>query len=342
MTTPSSTLPKTPETQDDGDRLRDLYKSRAELKKEFAGLREEKFQLQDRIKEQQGVTARLQQKLDHLENLLRDPEWVHTVTVVYQLRALNMKCQRRLEAFAEELKQQREQWQHGQSVVLWSKEQSGQSAAIESQLGEHRAHMQTLEDQLHSDQSQSGSSRPLSGIFGRSKSAPPDKLVASVAAAKEKEQHLLRELEKVQSRPEPDQPGLDVATKRSINFMILSFAQQLWLHFSTDDLASMAKEANDRSPEAFKYGTKDECDLLLERIRIRAASFENVTAVADVLQRRAKLIAESAMFLGDNDTVPDTGTVATVYAIDADGSVRKTDSNLLGQNYWDLANILSR
>ena len=342
MTTTNSTLRKSHETQDESDKLRDLYKSRAELKKEFAALREEKFQLQDRIKEQQGATARLQQKLDHLEDLLRDPDWVQTVTVVYQLRALNLKCQRRLEWFSEELKQQREQWQHGQSVVLWSKEQSGQSAAIESQLGEHRAYMQTLEDQLHSEQNQSGSSRPLSGIFGRSKSSSQDEYVASIAAAKEKEQHLLRELEKIPSRPAPDQPGLDVATKRSINFMILSFAQQLWLHFSTDDLASMAKEANDRSPEAFKYGTKDECDLLLERIRMRASSFENVTAVANVLQRRAKLIAESAMFHDKDDTVPDTGTVATVYAIDADGIVRKTDSNLLGQNYWGLANILSR
>ncbi len=133
-----------------------------------------------------------------------------------------------------------------------------------------------------------------------------------------------------------------MATKRAINFMILSFAQQLWLHFSTDDLASMAKEANDKSPEAFKYGTKDECDLLLERIRIRAESFENVTADADVLQRRSQLIAESAMFHNDDDAIPDTGTIVTVYAIDADGIVKKTDANLLGQNYWGLADILTR
>ncbi len=337
--TSSTTLRKLPETPDDGDKLLDLYKNRAQLKKEFAGLREEKFQLQDRIKEQQGVTAHLQQKLDHLENLLQDPEWVHTVIVVYQLRALNLKCQRRLEAFAEQLKQQREQRQHGQSVVLWDEEQSRQAAAIKRQLDEHRAHIQTLEDQLNTEQNRSGF---LSMIFGRSKSSSRRKLDASIAAAKEKEQHLLRELEEFQSRPAPDQEGFDVATKRAINFMILSFAQQLWLHFSTDDLASMAKEANDKSPEAFKYGTKDECGLLLERIRIRAESFENVTADADVLQRRSQLIAESAMFHNDDDAVPDTGTIVTVYAIDADGIVKKTDANLLGQNYWGLADILTR
>jgi hypothetical protein len=342
LSTPSAKLRNSAATPDDGDKLLDLYKNRAALKKEFARLREEKYQLQERIKEQQGTTARLQQKFEHLESLLQDPEWAHTVTVVYQLRALNSKCQRKLEAFAEELKQQREHRQHGQTVEQWSEEQSRRAATIESQLGEHRAHVQTLEDQLHTEQNQSGSSGVLSGIFGRSKSSSRDKLVASITAAKEKEQQLLQELEKIQSRQAPDQPGLDVATKRSINFMILSFAQQLWLHYSTDDLAALAKEANDRSPGAFKYGTREECESLLERIRMRAESLEQLTTVADVLQRRSKLIAESAMFHNDDDTVPDTGTVATVYAIDADGIVKKTDSNLLGQNYWDLANILSR
>ena len=48
------------------------------------------------------------------------------------------------------------------------------------------------------------------------------------------------------------------------------------------------------------------------------------------------------MFHNNDETVPDTGTVSTVYAIDANGFVKKTDANLLGQNYWGLANIMSR
>lgn len=342
MATRSAILRSSPETPDEGDKLLDLYKNRAELKKEFARLREEKYQLQERIKEEQGVTARLQQKFEHLESLLLDPEWAHTITVVYQLRGLNSKCQRKLEVFAEELKQQRELRRHGQTVAQWREVQLQRVAAIEGQLGEHRAHLQALEEKLQSGQNRSGRSGALSGIFGRSKSSSRDKLVASIAAAKQREQDQLQELEKIQSLPEPDQPGLDVPTKRTINIMILSFAQQLWLHFSADDLAALAKEANDRSPGAFRYGTRVECESLLERIRIRAESLDNITAVADVLQRRSKLISESAMFHNNDDTVPDTGTVSTVYAIDANGFVKKADANLLGQNYWGLANIMSR
>jgi len=102
-----------PEETRDNDKLVDLFRNRAELKKEFAALRDEKYQLQDRIKEHEGATARAQQQLDHLENLLSDREWVHSVVAFYQLRRLAAKCSAKLSKFAEQLKQQREQRAHG-------------------------------------------------------------------------------------------------------------------------------------------------------------------------------------------------------------------------------------
>ena len=83
----------TNEGEGENEKLVELFKNRAELKKEFAGLREEQHRLQQRIKEQQGVTARVHQKLEHLESLLIDPEWSNTVVVFYQLRAMNRRCQ---------------------------------------------------------------------------------------------------------------------------------------------------------------------------------------------------------------------------------------------------------
>ena len=63
------------EKEDENEKLVELFKNRAELKKEFADLRKEQHRLQERIKEQQGATARVTQKLEHLESLLVDPEW---------------------------------------------------------------------------------------------------------------------------------------------------------------------------------------------------------------------------------------------------------------------------
>src|SRR5210317_479291 len=73
---------KTEQEADEGpDKLVGLFRNRVELKKEFAALRNEKYQLQDRVKEHRGSIERVEQRLEHLEALLLDPEWVHNVVV---------------------------------------------------------------------------------------------------------------------------------------------------------------------------------------------------------------------------------------------------------------------
>jgi len=140
----------------------------------------------------------------------------------------------------------------------------------------------------------------------------------------------------------PDTQGLDIPTKRMINFMILSFAQQMFLHFRSDGLAGMAKEAGDKSVGAINYGGKKECDQIIERIRKRMEAYDKAKDVADVLQQRAKLLAEHAMFRSNDNAVPTSGSVATVYEITSKGVIKKLDANLLGDNYWNLSEILSR
>ena len=113
MTSLTGLFKAVPEETQDNDKLVDLFRNRAELKKEFAAQRNEKYQLQDRVKQHEGATARVQQKMDHLESLLLDREWVHNVVVFYQLRRLAAHCRAKVERFAEELKQQSYCYQEG-------------------------------------------------------------------------------------------------------------------------------------------------------------------------------------------------------------------------------------
>lgn len=329
--------------EEESEKLLELYWNRAELKKEFAGLRNEQFRLQDRIKQQEGATARVQQKLDHLEQLLNDPEWVYNVVICYQLKNLNRRCQSRLEKFAEELKQQREQRQHSQLLTNWNERRAEESADIERSIGEQRMQVQLLEDQLTSERHRLMSMSGFLKIFRRrSVTAMLDNLAASIETAQRTEEELLRRFDEVQKRVPPDTEGLDIPTKRLINFMILAFAQQLYLHFSADDLAEMAKEAAEKSVAAINYGGKEECNIIVARVARRADSFDKATEFADILQQRARLIAEKAVFRNESDAVPVSDTVATVFGISAKGVIKTTDANLLGENYWNLVSILSR
>ena len=328
---------------EENDKLVDLFRNRAELKKEFAALRNEKYQLQDRIKQHQGATARVEQKLGHLESLLLDPDWVHNVVAFYQLRRLAAHCHKKIARFAEQLKQQREQRSHGRALAAWNEEREQQSERINRKLGEQRLAVQLLEDQLQSERHRL---MTLGGfaklVRGRSLAGEIEEINARIEAGQNVERKLLEELGAVQELAPPDQEGLDISTKRSINFMILAFAQHLYLQYLEDDLALLAKEASEKSVGAINYGGKAECDEILARLEKRNGEAESADDFADVLQQRVRLIAEHAMFRNDDDPVPVPGTVATVFAIDDNGVIKQKDANLLGDNFFGVAKVMSR
>ena len=329
--------------QEDSEKLLELYWNRAELKKEFADLRNEKFTLQERIKQQEGTTARVHQKLNHLEQLLLDPDWVYNVIIYYQLQHLNLRCESKLAKFAEQLKLQREEKQNSQLISDWRADCVEQAKEIEGQIGEQRLQTQMLEDRLQAEQHRLVTMSGFMRFFRkRSVTAELDRIAEAIDAAQQSEEQLLIKYEEIQNRQPPDTQGLDIATKRLINFMIVSFAQQMYLHFREDGLAEMAKKASDKSVGSVNYGGKSECDEIVERVQKRMLEFEKAKSFADILQQRAKLIAEKALFDRDDDAVPASGSVATVYAITKKGVIKERDANLLGEDYWKLSEIVSR
>ena len=328
---------------EESEKLLNLYWNRAELKKEFASLRSEQFRLQDCVKSQEGATARIQQKLDHLEQLLLDPEWVYNVVTYYQLQALNLRCKSKLEKFAKQLKQQREQKQNKRQLADWNERRAEESAEIETQIGDNRMQVQTLEDQLQFERQRLVSMSGLIRIFRRrSVMKTLDKLAETIDRTQLEEEQLLLRYDEVQKLQTPETQGLDTPTKRLINCMILAFAQQLYLHFGPDGIAGMAKESGEKSVGAINYGGKKDCDRLIARVHKRAQTLEKESDFADVLRQRAHLIAEKALYRNDDDAVPASSSVATLFAISEQGAVKTSDADLLGENYWGLASIFSR
>ena len=330
-------------SQEDSEKLLDLYWNRAELKKEFAGMRKEQFKLQDQIKQQEGIVARTQQKLDHLEELLADPDWAHNVIVFYQLRGLALGCQNKLAKFAEQLKQQREQKQHNRLLVEWNEDRTREARVFEQQVTEKRATIQQIEDQLQAERRRLMSMSGFLKIFKRrSVNASLANLGDQIGVLQEEEESLLLKIEEIQNRKPPDTEGLDIPTKRSINLMIIAFAQQLYSIMSDDELALMIKEASEKSVGAINYGTRNDCAELLSRIDKGIDLMEQASDFAGVLQRRSKLLGEKALFRNDTDAVPVSDTVATLFDIDGNGLVKECDVNVLGENWWGISKILSR
>jgi len=329
----------------DTDKLVDLFRNRSELKKEFAALRNENYRLQDRIKEHRGSIERVQQKLNHLESLLLDPEWVHNVVAFYQLRRLGAHFESRLARFAEQLKQQREKRLQGEQTEAWSERLAKERRQLDESISEHRLRLQTLEGRLDKEREKLRTMRGLSKLRqGKSMETYVEELEAGLSDARSRDEALLAERDRLAEKAAsaPPHEGLDIAEKRSINFMILAFAQQLYLDYYEDNLASMAKEASEKSVGAVNYGSKADCDEIVETLQRRRAEVDKQQCPSATLQERARQIAKQARFRGSDEAVPESASVTEVFDITESGAIYRLDANLLGENYFRIADVLSR
>ncbi len=338
-----SSTEKSDDNEKESEKLLNLYWNRAELKKEFAELGNEKFRLLERVAEQEGIAARAEQKLEQLENLLLDSASVYSAVTYFQLRSLNLQCQSRLAKFAELLKQQREQRIHSQLVDEWNQARKVEASEIERQIGEQRIQAQMLEDRLQAERHRLATMSGFMKLFrGRSATAALDRLANGIHELQDNESRLLTQLEENLNRQPPDTQGLDIATKRTINLMILAYAQQQYLLLRDDNIADLAKEAGDKSVGAVSYGDKISCEAVLANVKDRLASLSQNKDFADDLQNRARLIAEHAKYRSEGDAVPVAASVSTVFAVLDDDTSKEFSLNLLGEDYWNLNKVVSR
>jgi len=321
----------------------DLYWNRNELKKEFANLQQEKFELNDRLKIQQGDYARLEQKIRHIEDLLVDPEWSRSVMVHYQLRGVDTQCTEKIARFAEQIKQQREQKKHGKAIAEWRATMAADVDAVEEEIRTIRDSIQQIESQLKLLHERFMSMNRFARFFRRRSvnnqaSAAADAIAELEATA----EHHAATIEEIQQREPPENVGLTLLEKRSINNIIVAYAQELYSQFDDDHLVSLIKEASDKSAGAIRYGDDSDCEDLIDRLRQAEMRLQSAGNCTEALKKRSKLIGEGAQYQHDEHAVPIPATVSTLYRFDKGGSVRTSDVDLLGGNYWNISSALSR
>ena len=327
----------------DSDKLMHLFWNRTELKKEFARLRNEKYRLGDQIKQQESLTARANQNLEHLEHMLGDPATALNVLVHYQLRGLGQRCEGKVARFAEELKQQRERKQRNLELMAWNDERGRQRKFTERKLATCQESAEQMQSRLRVEEQRVNALGFFQKLLKRrTLNAKLDFMRRKIAKYRADEAELEGKLDMIKNQRPPENSGLDVATKRLINLKIIAYAQHLYLELGGGDLAIMVKQTMDRSAGGVEYGDKAKCDQLLACVAKLAAKIERNESLGGVLEKRAELIGQTAKFHNDSDVVPITNSVATLYAFNKKGAVTESECNLLGENYWGIAKALSR
>ena len=96
------------QSEQSDEELQKLFSNRANVKRELSGLRRERHELLDKLKEQEGAIIRIREQLESLERLLANPLAAANAMVYFQLRHLWRVGAQRVEQFSKELRAQRE------------------------------------------------------------------------------------------------------------------------------------------------------------------------------------------------------------------------------------------
>ena len=81
-------LASAPADDAEEQRVLELFRNRTELKKAYTSLKDELYELQERLKKHEALTARAEQKFEQLGERLAAPQTAYPTMVFYQLRGL--------------------------------------------------------------------------------------------------------------------------------------------------------------------------------------------------------------------------------------------------------------
>src|SRR5581483_2755820 len=111
-----------------------LFRNRAELKKAYGELQEEIYRLQDRMKQQEGATQRVQEMLSALEGRLGMSDTAYPALVFYQLRRLWQSGRELIEQFVADLTRQQEDRERRAHLAEHNRRQFTRRQSVEKTL----------------------------------------------------------------------------------------------------------------------------------------------------------------------------------------------------------------
>jgi len=340
----SQVLSSKPES-DDEERLLKLFWNRAELKKEFAQLRQEGDHLKEKLQQQEGVTMRAQQRLEQLEGMLADPLQAGNASVFYQLRGVWANCKRKLARLSKDLTAH--QTQREQQGELAKFEASLRAAAhvIDRQIDKARRREEALNENLRALHERHAQLRGFWNLFKRrALLAEAETLETALQTAQT--QTAVCQAAKAEKLAEKSSEfaGLSVDGRRKINIALIAIAQELFIHFIQRNVSVLAREASVRQVSDVNYGDIETCRELNGHIAKRVRLLPVGDDLVKKVRQRAQFLGEQASYRMETDTVPVAGSFADIQLeLEQSSGVIGRNSvpvNVLADEYWDIYTVL--
>ena len=336
------------EAEGQDEQLLRLYWNRAAVKKELASLRKERHDLLDRLKQQEGAVVRAQEQLEALERLLTNPLAAANAMVYFQLRHLWRIASQRLQQFAAELRLQQEKRERDQlhGKVL-AKRERRLNAIKEKITSLNATRLQMLSELKELEANWDASNVVIQLFRRRNMRKRREELSAGLASIQQQLEEIEYLGEKIAHEPLPESHGLSLEARRAINRALIAFAQHLVIHFSENNLSSLAKTAVNKPVSDMKFGDRRDCDRMVETIRERIDELSEQRDLAARVKARADMIRPQLEYRSESDSVPMPHCVAEIamYLGSPDAPTRRANDapmrvNVLEHEYWHIYSML--
>ena len=335
--------PNEPPSED--GRVVELFRSRAELRKQHEELNGELQRLRDRLKQQEAATGRVQEMFDALEKKLESADTGLSTLVFYHLRSLwsdgteiigamvrdlaARQEERERKSFA--LEGNRRQFQQKQTAEQGLRQAESQMVASRQALAALDARLSKLDKWWHRWQ------RPKVVAQRPGFQAAVDAAEAELIAARAR-------CETIEKAGAGQFPGLSVESRRAINLAAIACAEVLCLRLSRTTLVASARTAMSRREAGEFYGDLAACVALMSDIVKARHLLRQRSGLTQEVSQRAERLRSTAAYLGENEVVPIPESCGVsegdILAHGSQGMTASRLPNVLAEDTWDLFKVL--
>jgi len=334
------------DTPEDG-RVVELFRSRAELRKQHDELGQELQRLRDRLKQQEAATSRVQELFEALERRLEATDSGLSTLVFYHLRALWGDGREIIAMLVKDLAARQEDRERKAFALEGNRRQFQQRKDSEQQLRQAEAQMVAARRELAALDTRLAGLDKWWHRWQRPKVAAQRPALQADVESVEAALHAARaRCEQIEKGGAGDFPGLSVESRRAINLAAIACAEVLCLRMARTNLVAAARLAMSRREAAENYGELAACiSLMGDIVKARNLLQQRVGITQEVAQRTERLRATAA-YLGEFETVPIPESCSVsegdVITHGSQGVSAARLPNVLAEDTWDLFKVLLR
>jgi hypothetical protein len=328
-------------------RVVELFRSRAELRKQHDELSEAAQRLRDRLKLQEAATQRVQDMLEALERRLESADTGLSTLVFYHLRALWQDGRAIIAQLVQDLAAKQEERERKAFALEGNRRQFAQRQAAEQQLRQAESNMVAMRQQLAAcDARLRALQRWWHRWQRRRVAAARPTLVAAVQGAEAVLQASRAQMEQLEKTGAGEFPGISVDSKRAINIAAIACAEALCLRLARTNLVAQARAAVARREANEHYGDLAACIALMSEVVKARNLIKQRNGLTQEVAQRGERLRSTATYLGDFETVPipESCGVAEgdVLAHRSHGVTAARLPNVLAEDTWELSSVLLR